>query len=162
MARIGFQQAQCLTHGLQALGQPGIRLKRIEIRIRLIREKQFEGHGSVDFVVGELSLHPRSLLSSNVRLKSTSKENPMTHSTITSKGQTTLPALIRRALRLKAGDRISYELHGDSVVIRPQPGAMAVFGALKPPAGKTGVPFEEARAKSRETWAADTAREGLP
>ena len=86
----------------------------------------------------------------------------MTHSTITSKGQTTLPAPIRRALHLKTGDRILYEIQGDSVVIRPQPGAMAVFGSLKPPAGKTGVPFEEARAKSREDWVTDTAREGLP
>jgi antitoxin PrlF len=86
----------------------------------------------------------------------------MTHSTITSKGQTTLPAPIRRALHLKPGDRISYELQGDAVVIRPQPGAMSVFGALKPPTGKAGVSFEEARAKSREAWVAETAQEGLP
>lgn len=86
----------------------------------------------------------------------------MTHSTITSKGQTTLPAPIRRALHLKAGDRILYEIQGDSVIIRPQPGAMAVFGALKPPAGKTGVSIEQARTKSREARVADTAREGLP
>lgn len=86
----------------------------------------------------------------------------MTHSTITSKGQTTLPATIRRALHLKAGDRILYEMHGDSVVIRLQPGAMAVFGSLKTPAGKTGVPIKQAREKSREAWVADTAREGLP
>jgi antitoxin PrlF len=86
----------------------------------------------------------------------------MTHSTITSKGQTTLPAPIRRALHLKAGDRILYEIQGDSVVIRPQPGAMAVFGSLKPPAGKAGISLEEAREKSREAWVAETAREGLP
>ena len=85
----------------------------------------------------------------------------MTQSTITSKGQTTLPAPIRRALHLKAGDKIQYEIQGDSVVIRPQPGAMAVFGALKPPVGKTSVPFEEARRKSREAWVAAAAREGL-
>lgn len=84
----------------------------------------------------------------------------MTHSTITSKGQTTLPAPIRRALHLKAGDRITYEIQGDSVVIRPQPGAMEVFGALKPPAGKSGVLFEEARAKSREARVKKAAREG--
>jgi AbrB family looped-hinge helix DNA binding protein len=86
----------------------------------------------------------------------------MTHSTITSKGQTTLPAPIRRALHLKAGDRILYEIQGDSVVIRPQPGAMAVFGSLKSPEGKAGAPFEEAREKSRETWVAEAAREGQP
>lgn len=86
----------------------------------------------------------------------------MTHSTITSKGQTTLPAPIRRALHLKTGDRILYEIQGDTVIIRPQPGAMAVFGSLKPPLGKAGVPFEEAREKSRQDWVADTAREGRP
>jgi AbrB family looped-hinge helix DNA binding protein len=86
----------------------------------------------------------------------------MTHSTITSKGQTTLPASIRRALRLKTGDRILYEIHDDSVVIRPQPGAMEVFGALKPPAGKAEASFEEARAKSREVWTAEAVREGQP
>ena len=86
----------------------------------------------------------------------------MTHSTITSKGQTTLPAPVRRALHLKAGDRIVYEIQGDSVVIRPQLGAMAVFGALKPPAEKAGVPFEDARGKSREAWVVEAAREGLP
>ncbi|RPJ35579.1 MAG: AbrB/MazE/SpoVT family DNA-binding domain-containing protein [Verrucomicrobiaceae bacterium] len=86
----------------------------------------------------------------------------MTHSTITSKGQTTLPASIRRALHLKTGDRILYEIQDGSVVIRPQPGAMEVFGALKPPAGKAGTSFEEARGKSREAWAEETAREGQP
>jgi len=39
---------------------------------------------------------------------------------------------------------------------------MAVFGVLKPPAGKAGVPFEEARRKSREARVAEAAREGLP
>jgi AbrB family looped-hinge helix DNA binding protein len=86
----------------------------------------------------------------------------MTQSTITSKGQTTLPAPIRRALHLKAGDRILYEIQGETVVIRPQPGAMAVFGALKHPAGKAGASFEEARGKSRQAWVAETAREGRP
>jgi antitoxin PrlF len=86
----------------------------------------------------------------------------MTQSTITSKGQTTLPAPIRRALHLKAGDKVQYELQGDSVIMRPQPGVMAVFGALKPSAGKASVPFKEARGKSREAWVVAAAQEGLP
>ncbi len=86
----------------------------------------------------------------------------MPHSTITSKGQTTLPAQIRHALHLKTGDKILYEIQGDSVVIRPHPGVMAVFGSLKPPAGKDGVPFVEARAKSRKVRIAEAARKGLP
>jgi len=63
---------------------------------------------------------------------------------------------------LKAGDKIQYELRADSVVIRVHPGVMAVFEVLKPPAGKHGTPFEEARRKSREGWIAEAAREGLP
>jgi antitoxin PrlF len=86
----------------------------------------------------------------------------MMHSTVTSKGQTTLPASIRRALHLKAGDRILYEIQDGSVVIRPQPGAMAVFGVLKPAAGKTRASFKEARSESREAWVAEAAREGQP
>lgn len=54
MAWIGFQQGQGFSHGLEPLRQTGIRLQRVEIRVRLVRKKQFEGHGSVDFVVGEL------------------------------------------------------------------------------------------------------------
>lgn len=72
------------------------------------------------------------------------------HSILTSKGQTTVPSRIREALRLKAGDRILYEIKGDTVVIRPHPGAMAVFGSLKPSADKAGVPFAEARQTARE------------
>lgn len=72
------------------------------------------------------------------------------HSILTSKGQTTVPSCIRKALHLKAGDRIQYEIKGDTVVIRPHPGAMAVFGSLKPSADKAGVPFAEARQTARE------------
>lgn len=84
----------------------------------------------------------------------------MTHSTITHKGQTTLPVQIRRALHLKAGDKLVYEIQGDAVLIRPHPGVMAVFGALKPPLSKAGAPFEQARSESRAKWVAETAREG--
>lgn len=80
------------------------------------------------------------------------------HSILTSKGQTTVPSRIRKALRLKAGDRILYEIKGDSVVIRPHPGAMAVFGLLKPLGDKAGVPFAEARLNAREMRLKDTAK----
>lgn len=85
----------------------------------------------------------------------------MTHSTITSKGQTTVPVRIREALHLKAGDKILYEIQDDAVVIRAHPGVMAVFGALKPSEGKAAVPFKEARQKSREVRVAEAAKEAL-
>lgn len=53
MAWIRFQQSQGFSHGLKPLRQTGIRLQRVEIRVRLVRKKQFEGHGSVDFFVSE-------------------------------------------------------------------------------------------------------------
>ena len=42
---------------------------------------------------------------------------PLT-STLSAKGQTTIPVRIRRELGIKAGDIISYEISGDTVHIR--------------------------------------------
>lgn len=54
----------------------------------------------------------------------------MAHSTITKKGQTTIPGEIRDALRIKAGDRLHYQLEGDHVTIRVHPGTRSLKGAL--------------------------------
>jgi AbrB family looped-hinge helix DNA binding protein len=40
-----------------------------------------------------------------------------TDATLTSKGQTTIPKLIRDSLRMKAGDRMTFTLMPDGVVI---------------------------------------------
>ena len=42
---------------------------------------------------------------------------PLT-STLSAKGQTTIPVRIRRELGIKAGDTINYEISGDTVHIR--------------------------------------------
>jgi antitoxin PrlF len=39
-------------------------------------------------------------------------------STLTSKGQTTIPLQVREALKLKAGDKIRYVIEGDKVTLR--------------------------------------------
>ncbi|MBM9593903.1 AbrB/MazE/SpoVT family DNA-binding domain-containing protein [Roseitranquillus sediminis] len=55
----------------------------------------------------------------------------MIESTLTSKGQTTLPKEVREALGLKPGDKLRYFVHGDTVrIVRPKP-ASALFGMLK-------------------------------
>lgn len=46
------------------------------------------------------------------------------------------------------------------MLIRPHPGAMAVFGALKPSVDKKNIPFKEARAKAREARVDEIAKEG--
>ena len=43
----------------------------------------------------------------------------MLESTITSRGQTTVPKAVREALELKAGDRVRYTIEGSAVWLRP-------------------------------------------
>ena len=55
----------------------------------------------------------------------------MVQSTITSKGQTTLPKSVREALGLKTGDRVRYVILGNGVRILPVRPIDRLFGALK-------------------------------
>jgi antitoxin PrlF len=52
----------------------------------------------------------------------------MLHSTVTSKGQTTIPEKIRKALRIKPGDKLEYEVEGDRATIRVHPGVRSLKG----------------------------------
>jgi antitoxin PrlF len=53
---------------------------------------------------------------------------------ITTKGQITIPAEVRKALSLQAGHRVSFLLREDGVVeMRPETvDLMSLFGAVKP------------------------------
>lgn len=74
----------------------------------------------------------------------------MLHSTITAKGQTTIPGQIRRALGIKPGDRLTYEIGKDQVTFRVHPGLMALKGALS--AGEVNnLPFSRIREKAAKT-----------
>ena len=55
----------------------------------------------------------------------------MIESTVTSKGQTTLPKPVRRALGVGAGDRVRYLVLGNEVRILPLLPVSALFGLLK-------------------------------
>jgi len=68
----------------------------------------------------------------------------MLHSTVTSKGQTTIPGEIRDALNIKPGDRLEYEVEGDRVTIRVHPGTEALKGALASTKGR-GMSFDQIR-----------------
>jgi antitoxin PrlF len=52
--------------------------------------------------------------------------------TVTSKGQITLPAALRRELGIQTGDRVRFERSGERVVMRPLPRGdlMALAGAF--------------------------------
>ncbi len=58
----------------------------------------------------------------------------MATSTLTSKGQVTIPKEARERLGLEPGDRLRFEVREDGIVeIRPETGdVMALFGAIKP------------------------------
>jgi antitoxin PrlF len=60
----------------------------------------------------------------------------MPHSTVTSKGQTTIPGRIRKALRIKPGDKLEYAVEGDHVTIRVHPGTRSLKGVLASKKGK--------------------------
>jgi len=60
----------------------------------------------------------------------------MEHSTVTRKGQTTIPGKIRKALRIKPGDRLEYMVEGDRATIRVHPGTRSLKGALASKKGK--------------------------
>lgn len=68
----------------------------------------------------------------------------MSHSTVTRKGQTTIPGRIRKALRIKPGDKLEYTMEGDHVTIRVHLGTRALKGVLASKKGK-GMPFSEIR-----------------
>ena len=63
----------------------------------------------------------------------------MPFSTLTSKGQITVPKTIRDALQLEAGDRVNFRLRNDGIVeMLPETGELnSLFGILKPPKNRS-------------------------
>jgi bifunctional DNA-binding transcriptional regulator/antitoxin component of YhaV-PrlF toxin-antitoxin module len=77
----------------------------------------------------------------------------MTTSTLTRKGQTTVPLEIRRALKLKPRQRIEWVRRADgSVLVRPLRSVGSLAGSLR-----SRVPFpglEQEKEAAAEAWAA--------
>jgi AbrB family looped-hinge helix DNA binding protein len=67
-----------------------------------------------------------------------------TESTLTSKGQTTVPKAIRESLRLKSGDRITFTLMPDGTVLMrvKNKSVMGLAGRLRR-RGRKALPVEE-------------------
>jgi bifunctional DNA-binding transcriptional regulator/antitoxin component of YhaV-PrlF toxin-antitoxin module len=58
----------------------------------------------------------------------------MAISTLTDKGQTTVPQEIRDALKVKPRQRLAWSLGEDgTAVVRPQPSALDLFASVKSP-----------------------------
>ncbi len=68
----------------------------------------------------------------------------MPHSTVTSKGQTTIPGKVRKALRIRPGTRLEYVVEDDHAIISAHPGLRSLKGALASKKGK-GMSFDQIR-----------------
>jgi AbrB family looped-hinge helix DNA binding protein len=65
--------------------------------------------------------------------------NDMPTSTLTSKGQATIPKPIREALRLQPGDRVEFALEGDRVVLRRASADLTALDGLLDRSGRNPV-----------------------
>lgn len=83
----------------------------------------------------------------------------MLESTITDKGQTTVPRQVRDALGLEPRKRLQWDILADgTATVRPEPSPLDLFASLK-----SDVPFsglEEERAAVRAAVADQAAKEG--
>ncbi|MFZ2658393.1 MAG: type II toxin-antitoxin system PrlF family antitoxin [Victivallales bacterium] len=80
-------------------------------------------------------------------------------STLTSKGQTTIPKSVRDALHLNTNDKIAYELHDDKFIIYPLSGDItSLRGGLK--VSERPVDFKAIRKKVMNARSPMTAARG--
>ena len=84
----------------------------------------------------------------------------MIYSTVSSKGQTTLPKQVRNALHLEAGKQLVYEIEEGRVIVRAHPGILGSAGVLKNHIKKP-LSWQSERTISRGEWVEHIENEGL-
>jgi AbrB family looped-hinge helix DNA binding protein len=83
----------------------------------------------------------------------------MIESTVTDKGQTTVPREVREALGIKPRQRLQWDIDGDgSVTVRPEPSPLALFGSLKTRRKFPGIKAEKAAVRKHIAY--EAAHEG--
>jgi antitoxin PrlF len=75
---------------------------------------------------------------------------------VTSKGQVTVPKVVRDALGIAAGDEVVFRVEGNRAMLARTPGFLDLAGTINVPAAKRNVAWDEvlrrtksARAESR-------------
>jgi AbrB family looped-hinge helix DNA binding protein len=74
---------------------------------------------------------------------------------LTSKGQVTVPKVVRDALGLEEGDEIVFRVEGNRAVLARTPDFLALAGSMPVPATKRNVAWDEVIRKTRSTRAAE-------
>ncbi|HEY3141797.1 MAG TPA: AbrB/MazE/SpoVT family DNA-binding domain-containing protein [Acidimicrobiales bacterium] len=64
---------------------------------------------------------------------------------ITSKGQITIPKVIRDALELHEGDTVVFRIDGKRAIVAPAKSLLDLAGSVSVPAAKRGTPWDEVR-----------------
>lgn len=84
----------------------------------------------------------------------------MSESTLTEKGQTTVPKKIRQILGIKAHDRLIWDLGSDgNITVKKELSALELFGSLRPTTEFPGR--DEERMAVQRITAELAAKEGL-
>jgi AbrB family looped-hinge helix DNA binding protein len=72
---------------------------------------------------------------------------------LSSKGQLTVPKVVRDALGLREGDQVVFRVEGKRAALGRTPDLLDLAGAVSVPAEKRGVPWSEVRRRTRASRA---------
>lgn len=70
---------------------------------------------------------------------------------LTSKGQVTVPKVVRDALGLEEGDEVPFRVEGDRAVLARTPDFLSLAGTMAVPAVKRNVAWDEVIRKARSS-----------
>ena len=68
---------------------------------------------------------------------------------VTSKGQVTVPKVVRDALGIAAGDEVVFRVEGNRAVLARTPDFLDLAGSMKVPAAKRNVAWDEVIRRTR-------------
>jgi antitoxin PrlF len=69
--------------------------------------------------------------------------------TVTSKGQLTIPKVVRDALGIHEGDAVVFRVEGDRAVLSRTPDFLALAGTIRVPAAKRNVAWDDVIRRTR-------------
>lgn len=73
---------------------------------------------------------------------------------LTSKGQVTVPKVVREALGLEEGDEVLFHVEGNRAVLARTPDFLSLAGSMPVPAARRNVAWDEVIRKTRASRAA--------